>query len=100
MMDGTPIYDVKPYLPYVDCKMDAAGGFAERHKNDGLQVEFEKNLELCVPEEHRTVLRQILAQDPRPSYQEDPERIYGMDYAGMQIRFRVADGCLRVCSVQ
>ena len=80
--------------------MDAAGGFAEQHKNDGLQVEFEKNLELCVPEEHRTVLRQILAQDPRPSYQEDPERIYGMDYAGMQIRFRVADGCLRVCSVQ
>ena len=100
MMDGTPIYDVKPYLPYVDCKMDAAGGFAEQHKNDGLQVEFEKNLELCVPEEHRTVLRQILAQDPRPSYQEDPERIYGMDYAGMRIRFRVADGCLRVCSVQ
>ena len=53
-----------------------------------------------VPAEQRAVLRQILAQDPRPSYQEDPERIYGMDYAGMRIRFRVADGCLRVCSVQ
>ena len=100
MMDGTPIYDVKPYLPYVDCKVDAAGGFAEQHKNDGLTVTFNGDLEMRVPAEQRAVLRQILAQDPRPSYQEDPERIYGMDYAGMRIRFRVADGCLRVCSVQ
>ena len=100
LMDGTPIYDVKPYLPYVDCKVDAAGGFAEQHKNDGLTVTFDGDLEMRVPAEQRAVLRQILAQDPRPSYQEDPERIYGMDYAGMRIRFRVADGCLRVCSVQ
>ncbi len=100
MMDGTPIYDVKPYLPYADCKEGAAGGFAEQHKNDGPQVNFEENLELCVPEEHRTVLRQILAQDPRPSYQEDPERIYGMDYAGMQIKFRVRGNCLTVCQIE
>lgn len=72
MMDGTPIYDVKPYLPYVDCKVDAAGGFAEQHKNDGLTVIFDGDLEMRVPEEQRAVLRQILAQDPRPSYQEDP----------------------------
>ena len=91
---------MKPYLPYVDCKVDAAGGFAEQHKNDGLTVTFDGDLEMRVSAEQRAVLRQILAQDPRPSYQEDPERIYGMDYAGMQIRFRVADGCLRVCSVQ
>ena len=100
MMDGTPIYDVKPYLPYADCKTEALGGFAEQHKNDGLQVTFDEDLEMRVPEEQRAVLRQILAQDPRPSYQEDPERIYGMDYAGMQIKFRVTDGCLRVCSVK
>ena len=100
MMDGTPIYDVKPYLPYADCKMDAAGGFAEQHKNDGLQVTFEGELELRVPEEQRKVLRQVLAQDPRPSYQEDPERIYGMDYAGMQIKFRVRENSLTVCQVE
>lgn len=100
MMDGTPVYDVKPYLPYADCKPDASGGFAEQHKNDELQVIFEEGMEERVPEEKRAVLRQILAQDPRPSYQEDPERIYGMDYAGMRIRFRVKEDQLIVCSVE
>ena len=100
IMDGTPVYDVKPYLPYADCKPDASGGFAEQHKNDELQVIFEEGMEERVPEEKRAVLRQVLAQDPRPSYQEDPERIYGMDYAGMRIRFRVKEDQLIVCSVE
>lgn len=99
MLDGTPIYDIKPYLPYVDCKLDALGGFAERHKGDDLEVYFADDLEEKVPKEKRQVLRQILAQDPRPSYQEDPERIYGMDYAGMEIHFRVDQKCLTVCGV-
>lgn len=100
LMDGTPIYDVKPYLPYVDCRGGASGGFAERMKGYGLSVEIPKVWMDMVPEEHREILAQILAQDPRPSYQDDSERVYGMEYAGMEIRFQVAGNVLRVCEIK
>ncbi len=100
LMDGTPIYDVKPYLPYVDCCEEASGGFAERMKGYGLSVEIPKVWMKIVPQEHREVLAQILAQDPRPSYQDDSERVYGMEYAGMEVRFQVAGNVLRVCEIK
>ena len=95
LMDGTPIYDIKPYLPYADCKADAAGGFAPQRAAE-LAVEFPPELLARVPEDKRTALTGVLAQDPRPHYQSDPARIYGMNFAGMEVRFRVADGVLTV----
>lgn len=100
LMDGTPIYDIKPYLPYVDCHWEASGGFAERMKGYGLQVEIPAAWLEMIPEEHREVLVQVLSQDPRPSYQDDPQRVYGMEYAGMEVRFRVAENVLRVCEIK
>ena len=99
LMDGTPIYDIKPYLPYVDCHPDARGGFAEQKKEYRLKVEIPKEWMDKVPAEHREVLIQVLSQDPRPSYQEDPDRIYGMAYAGMEVRFRVVENRLKVCEI-
>ena len=95
LMDGTPIYDIKPYLPYADCKADAAGGFAPQRAEE-LAVEFPPELLARVPEDKRAALTGVLAQDPRPHYQSDPARIYGMSFAGMEVRFRVADGVLTV----
>lgn len=95
LMDGTPIYDIKPYLPYADCKADAAGGFAPQRAAE-LAVEFPPELLARVPEDKRTALTGVLAQDPRPHYQSDPTRIYGMSFAGMEVRFRVTDGVLTV----
>lgn len=100
MMDGTPIYDIKPYLPYVDCHAEAAGGFSERVKEYSLQVEIPEKWLAVVPEEKRESLKQILSQDPRPSYQKKPERIYGMEYAGMEVRFRVQGDRLIICEIQ
>lgn len=105
MMDGTPIYDIKPYLPYVDAKPEAKGSFSDQHKDDHLQVNFETNpktntsLEALIPPEKQKSLRQILSQDPRPSYQNDPDRIYGMDYAGLRIKFSVYKDILTVREV-
>lgn len=99
LMDGTPIYDIKPYLPYADCHADAEGGFAEQKKEYGLDVEIPGEWMDAVPAEHREILVQILSQDPRPSYQKDPDRIYGMEYAGMDVRFRVSGNVLKVCGI-
>lgn len=100
LMDGTPIYDIKPYLPYVDCHPDARGGFSERVQEYCLEVEFPDRWLAVVPEEQRETLIQILAQDPRPSYQKDPQRIYGMAYADLEVRFQVKERRLIVCEVQ
>ena len=100
LMDGTPIFDIKPYLPYADCVPDARGGFADAVKNYALDVEIPEICLLKLPEEHRECVRQILAGDPRPSYQNDPDRIYGMEYAGYEIKFRVKDGMLTVCEIE
>ena len=100
LMNGTPIYDVKPYLPYTDCHPEAAGGFTDVVERQTLLVEIPPDLEQKIPEQQREALCGILAQDPRPSYQQDPERIYGMSYGGRDIRFRVADGVLRVVAIE
>lgn len=100
MTDGTPVYDIKPYLPHIDCHPEADGGFAETVKDYRLKVIFPEKWIKKVPEEHREVLREILSQDPRPAYQEDPARIYGMTYAGMEILFFVDAHTLTVCEVK
>lgn len=102
LMDGTPIYDIKPYIPYADCHPDAKGGFTDTTERKTLRVTyapdaFSKAADMT--EEQIRVLKQVLAQDPRPSYQKDPERVYGMAYGGYEVKFRVAGECLTVLSV-
>ncbi|MFQ7692939.1 MAG: tRNA (N6-threonylcarbamoyladenosine(37)-N6)-methyltransferase TrmO [Christensenellales bacterium] len=100
LMDGTPIYDIKPYLPYADCHPDAAGGFAENRKNYALEVDFPPELEAQIAPEHRAALRGVLVHDPRPSYQSDPERLYGVAFAEKNVRFTVRDGVLTVREIE
>ena len=99
LMDGTPIYDIKPFIPYADNHPDARGGFTNDTSGYTLAVTFPEHLLEQVPASHREALRGVLAHDPRPSYQHDPERVYGMEFAGMEIRFRVDGEQLIVCSV-
>ena len=99
LMDGTPIYDVKPYLPYADCKPDAVGGFAAQPKGADLTVECPPAMLDRVPEDKRAALLAVLAQDPRPQYQDDPERVYGMAFAGLEVKFRVAGERLTVTEI-
>ena len=100
LLDQTPIYDIKPYLPYADSVPEAVGGFAANAPASGLRVEASPALLSMVPEEKREALLGVLAQDPRPSYQNDPERVYGMSFAGLEIRFRVAENVLTLLSVR
>ncbi len=100
LMDGTPILDVKPYLPFTDSHPDASGGFATAHKDHALTVSCDEALLTQIPSEKREALLAVLAEDPRPSYQNDPERIYGFPFAGHEIRFRVADDLLTVVDVE
>lgn len=99
LMDGTPIYDIKPYLPYADCKPQAVGGFASAPKEATLQVDISENMLSLVPPEKRAALAGVLAQDPRPSYQDDPDRVYGMSFGGLEVKFRVAGDRLTVCGI-
>lgn len=99
LLDGTPIYDVKPYLPYADCRPDAVGGFAARPKEADLTVECPPALLDRVPADKRAALLAVLAQDPRPQYQDDPERVYGMAFAGLEIKFQVAGDMLAVTEI-
>ncbi len=100
LMDGTPIFDIKPYLPYADCHPDAVGGFAAQRPEGGLQVDIPEPWIDMIPEQDRTALIGVLAQDPRPAYQNDPERTYGLSFAGMEVHFRVVDNLLTVCQVE
>lgn len=100
MLDGTPIYDIKPYLPYVDVREDAIGSFSTEKKNYALEVIVSEELLGQIVPDKREVLVQILAQDPRPSYQGDPDRIYGMSFAGYNVKFSVAEGKLTVLNVE
>lgn len=99
LMDGTPIYDIKPYLAYTDSHPEAAGGFALQTREGVLSVDFPAELLAVIPEDRQDGLIAVLAQDPRPQYQNDPERVYGMAFAGFDVQFRVADGRLTVCAV-
>lgn len=99
MRNRTPIYDIKPYLPYVDCHVDATNGFAGRVKNDTMEVNFPENLLQKVPVEKREALLELLRQDPRPAYHHDEHREYGMLYADFNIRFVVKDEQIVVVDV-
>lgn len=99
LLDGTPIYDIKPYLPYADCRSEALGGFASCPQGPALQVDIPQKLLERVPPEKREALLGVLAQDPRPSYQSDPERIYGAAFGGLEVRFRVSGKVLTVLEV-
>lgn len=100
LLDGTPILDIKPYLPYTDCHNDATGGFAAEVQEYHLQVEFPQTLLEQIPTEKRKALIGVLEQDPRPSYQEDPERRYGVEFLDYDVRFTVRDGILTVCEIE
>ncbi|HCT90996.1 MAG TPA: tRNA (N6-threonylcarbamoyladenosine(37)-N6)-methyltransferase TrmO [Lachnospiraceae bacterium] len=96
LMDGTPIYDIKPYLPFADAHPGARAGFAGEVEGYRLEVDFPRLLQSAFSDEQVQALIKLLAADPRPAYQRDPERIYGMPFAGKDIRFRVAEGRLTV----
>ncbi len=99
LMDGTPIYDIKPYIPYADCQPDALGGFTTNASNYLLRVEFPESELEKLPKDRRQTALDLLSHDPRPSYQKDPQRIYGMSFAGKNIRFRVEAESLIVLEV-
>ncbi|MBR5451986.1 MAG: tRNA (N6-threonylcarbamoyladenosine(37)-N6)-methyltransferase TrmO [Clostridia bacterium] len=100
LMDGTPIYDIKPYLAFTDSHPDASGGFADKEFGYKLEVKFPQELLEKIAEDKREGLLNLLSQDPRPSYIEDAERIYGFTFSEWEIKFRVADGILDVIDVQ
>ena len=99
LMDGTPIFDIKPYIPYSDCKPEATGGFTEQAGSFLLEVEFPPALLNKLPAQKREAAIGVLSHDPRPSYQDDPERIYGLGFAGCNIRFTVQGKRLTVLEV-
>ena len=99
LMDGTPIYDIKPYAPYADAHPEARGGFTDQVPRRRLAVDCPPALLELVPEEKRAALLGVLAEDPRPAYQNDPERVYAMAFAGLEVKFRVSGGTLTVCGV-
>lgn len=100
LMDGTPILDIKPYIPFSDAHPEASEGYTAQTITHALELVFPDELLRQVPGNKRTALQGVLKQDPRPSYQEDPERIYGFNFAGQEIRFRVADGVLTVVEIR
>ena len=99
LMDGTPIFDIKPYIPYGDCHPEATGGFTDRAGEFLLKVEFPEALLQILPVEKREAAVAVLSHDPRPSYQRKPDRIYGLTFAGFDIRFKVNEDLLTVVEV-
>ncbi|MCD8382987.1 MAG: tRNA (N6-threonylcarbamoyladenosine(37)-N6)-methyltransferase TrmO [Clostridiales bacterium] len=99
LMDGTPILDIKPYLPYADCHPEATGGFTDQVARRTLEVSFPEALLARIPPEKREALLGVLAQDPRPAYQSDPGRRYGLTFAGWDVRFTVEGDTLTVADV-
>ena len=100
LMDGSPIYDIKPYLPYADCRPEAVGGFADQAPPLRLEVEFPQPLLEWVPEEKRQALLGVLSHDPRPAYQRRADRVYGFAFGGLEIRFSVDRDVLTVLEVE
>lgn len=100
LMDGTPIFDIKPYIPYSDCHSDAGGGFTDSASDFLLKVDFPEDLLQKIPENKRQALTGVLSHDPRPSYQQDSDRVYGLTFADFNIRFQVHEGTLTVIDVQ
>lgn len=100
LMDGTPILDIKPYIPYCDAHPEAMGGFTQDAGDFNLEVDFPENLKQRLPAEKQEAICQVLSHDPRPSYQKDSDRVYGLSFAGHDIRFTVKDKVLTVVDVQ
>ncbi len=98
MVDNTPVFDIKPYIPYADAVLGAKGGFTDSTEYKTLNVVWEKKDDM-LPEEERLSLEKILANDPRPHYQNDPQRIYGMSFAGYEVKFRVSGDTVSVVDV-
>lgn len=100
LLDGTPIFDIKPYIPYSDSRPEAAGGFTDRVGDFLLDVKFPQELLEKLPADKQAAAVGVLSHDPRPSYQRKPERVYGLNFAGFDIRFTVEDAVLTVQSVE
>ena len=100
MMDGTPVFDIKPYIPYADSHPDGKDGWLKEASRRKLKISFPDDLLEMIPEEKRKALFEILSLDPGPAYQDDPERVYGMKFAGSDIRFRIEDGTVFVVCVE
>ena len=100
LMDGTPIFDIKPYVPYADCHPEAAGGFTDTAGEYLLQVVFPEELLVILPADKRQAAVSVLSHDPRPSYQRNPDRVYGLTFAGYDIRFCVKEDILTVTAVE
>lgn len=99
LMDGTPIYDIKPYVTYADSRPDARSGFVDANSWSTLEVVIPSGIAAKLPEKARKMISGVLAQDPRPQYHDDPEKIYGMEFDGMDVRFRVHDGIAEVTEI-
>ena len=99
LMDGTPILDVKPYIPYADSRPEARGGFTDSVAPRRVRCVIPSELLQKVPEDRRAALTGVLEQDPRPTYQDDPGRVYGFGFAGLEVRFSVSDGVLTVTEI-
>ena len=99
LMDGTPIYDIKPYIPYADCHPDAAGGFTAQTQFHHLTMVCDADLWARVPADQQAALQGVLENDPRPSYQHDPERVYGMEFGGLEVHFKVDGEVLTVTGI-
>ncbi len=100
LVNGTPIFDIKPYLPYTDSHPDAVGGFAHEHLENTLRVVYDNACDACLSREERDTLTLILQEDPRPSYQNEKDRIYGMPYQRYDVRFYVEDNIVHVIALQ
>lgn len=100
IMSGTPIYDIKPYLPYTDIREGASGGFADTVKDYSLEVVLDEKFRSVFDGRKTDALIEVLSQDPRPGYADDPERIYGFAYAGKEIKFKVKDNILTVTAIE
>ena len=100
LMDGTPIFDIKPYLPYVDAHPEARGGFTEQTAAYALEVQCPQPLLDKLPENKRAALLGVLKNDPRPAYQHDPDRVYAMDFGGYRVQFQVGESMLTVIDIQ
>lgn len=100
LMDGTPILDIKPYIPYCDCHPDALGGFTATAGDFLLKVDFPANLLAKLPADKREAAKEVLSHDPRPSYQHDSERVYGLPFAGFDINFTVKNETLHVKEIK
>ena len=99
LMDGTPIFDIKPYIPYSDCHTDAVGGFTQTAGDFSLDVDISDNLLNKIPESKREALLGVLSHDPRPSYQKDSDRIYGLEFSGLDVRFQIKENRLTVIEI-